>query len=464
MMEWTRWEGHVVNGAFPLRRLLGSSDHSAVFLSEYAEERSEAALKLLPSNPATAKAQLQQWQAATRLTHPHLLRLIDFGRCQLGEQHFLYLAMDYAPEQLSQVLAQRALTASEARELLVPVVDALAFLHRKQLVHGRLKPANVLVVGDQIKLSSDSIRGPGQSTAVLSTCGAYDPPEARKGRISPAGDVWTLGLMTVEALTQRVPEGSDTGLDPDAILLTADLEPDLVRTVRRCLSHDPADRPTIAFLETQLTGRLPRAPHATADESPITDSEPQQGIARRAQSLVGPLAQRVPSLVVPLAVVVAVAVLLWIGLHLARRPTHPASPLPSGAASAAASASAAAGANQVAQSSTPSAIAGTAARATAANAANGAVLAQSVPKVSLASRKTIHGHVKVAVRVSVDRAGHVIGASLEAPGPSRYFARLAQQAAREWRFVPAHDAGRREWLLWFDFSRDGTTARVAPPS
>jgi TonB family protein len=454
MMEWATWEGHVVEGAFALRRLLGCSDHSAVFLSEYAPEHSAAAIKLLPLNPATAKTQLHQWQAAKRVTHPHLLRLIDYGRCQLGEQHFLYVAMDYAPEQLSQVLRARALTAAEARELLVPVVDALAFLHRKELVHGRLKPANVLVVDDQIKLSSDSLRGPGQSTAVLSMRSAYDPPEARKGRISAAGDIWSLGLMTVEALTQRVPEGSDTGLDPDAILLTADLEPGLVRTVRRCLNRDPADRPTIAFLETQLTGRLPDTPRETAEESPITDSEPGRAILQRAQSLLG------PSLLGPIAAAVALVVLLWIGLHLARRHTHPVSPVSGAAASVPASAAPVTtepASSGESRSSTPSAIA-------SGGGGPGPVLAQSVPKVSLASRRTIRGHVKVGVRVSVDRTGHVIGASLEAPGPSRYFARLAQQAAREWRFVPAHDATRREWLLWFDFSREGTTARVAPPS
>jgi outer membrane biosynthesis protein TonB len=64
------------------------------------------------------------------------------------------------------------------------------------------------------------------------------------------------------------------------------------------------------------------------------------------------------------------------------------------------------------------------------------------------------------VRVLVDPAGSVIGALPENPGPSKYFARLADQAAREWKFVPADQQATRVWLVRFRFTRDGITTQV----
>jgi len=67
---WTRLEGQVVNGAFPLRRYLGSSDHSGVFLTEYAAQNlSHAALKLVPAIPTLAESQLAHWSAAAGVAH-----------------------------------------------------------------------------------------------------------------------------------------------------------------------------------------------------------------------------------------------------------------------------------------------------------------------------------------------------------------------------------------------------------
>jgi TonB family protein len=92
-----------------------------------------------------------------------------------------------------------------------------------------------------------------------------------------------------------------------------------------------------------------------------------------------------------------------------------------------------------------------------------AVLHQEIPNVSRSARESIHGHIKVTVRVAVDRSGAVVGQALEDPGSSKYFARVATEAARKWRFAPADDQNSREWLLRFEFGRDGTTARAAGP-
>jgi outer membrane biosynthesis protein TonB len=66
------------------------------------------------------------------------------------------------------------------------------------------------------------------------------------------------------------------------------------------------------------------------------------------------------------------------------------------------------------------------------------------------------------VRVLVDPAGNVIGALLENPGPSKYFARLADNASREWQFAPTDNEGARVWLVRFEFTSGGVAARAIP--
>jgi len=87
------------------------------------------------------------------------------------------------------------------------------------------------------------------------------------------------------------------------------------------------------------------------------------------------------------------------------------------------------------------------------------VLHQEFPNVPRGARESIRGHIKVSVRVTVDGAGNVVGATLENHGSSKYFARLAVDAARKWKFSPADEASRA-WLLLFEFSRGGTAGRA----
>jgi hypothetical protein len=75
----------------------------------------------------------------------------------------------------------------------------------------------------------------------------------------------------------------------------------------------------------------------------------------------------------------------------------------------------------------------------------------------------IRGHVNVAVRVLVDPSGNVVGEFFENPGPSRYFARLAGDAAGPWTFAPTDQRAFRVWLLRFEFTRDGATVRAVAP-
>ena len=88
------------------------------------------------------------------------------------------------------------------------------------------------------------------------------------------------------------------------------------------------------------------------------------------------------------------------------------------------------------------------------------VVHQEIPDISQTARQSIQGTIKVSVRVAVDASGNVVAESLENRGPSNYFARVANDAAKRWTFAPQQSQDSRRLLLEFAFTRAGTTARV----
>ena len=96
--------------------------------------------------------------------------------------------------------------------------------------------------------------------------------------------------------------------------------------------------------------------------------------------------------------------------------------------------------------------------------AKGAVTQRVSPEVASYARKTIHGTVAAAVRVTVDANGQVANAELKSTGRSRYFSRAALEAARAWKFRAAQKDGqpvKSVWILRFKFRQSGTeTAAV----
>ena len=253
--NWERWEHEVVNGVFPLHRSVRHSGHSAVFLTEHKSKAiPEALLKLVPAIPTLKEAQLSQWSMASRLSHPCLVRLLDTGSCRLGGLSFLYVVTEYAEASLAQIIAQRALEIEEFKKLMRPVLEGLSFLHRRQLVHGGLKPSNLLMFKERLKLASDAVRPAGESSASLAPASEFDPPESRDGSYSAAGDVWSLGVLIVEALTQKRPVWPDKMGGP---VLPKSLPVALVGVVLRCLNRNPTRRPTVEQLDAEINPMWP---------------------------------------------------------------------------------------------------------------------------------------------------------------------------------------------------------------
>src|ERR1039458_3662060 len=206
---WKTWEGRVVDGKFPLRQWLGSSEHSAVFLTERAGgEPQKAAVKLIPAETFSAHnieetAQLARWTDSAKLSHPHLIRLYECGRVQIDGGNFLYVVMEYAEENLAQILPQRPLSPAEVKEMLPPTAETLAFLHQAGFAHGHIKPSNIMAVDNQLKISADSLRKTGERDKQEPS--AYLAPEVANTGPSAAADIWSLGVMLVAVLTQHEP-------------------------------------------------------------------------------------------------------------------------------------------------------------------------------------------------------------------------------------------------------------------
>jgi len=273
---WKTWEGQAVDG-FPLRQYLGGSDHSAVYLTQLNSSGEEkAAIKFIPAD-ASAYAQLAKWRVAGELTHAHLLQLIRVGRCELADKNFLYVVMEYAEENLSEILPQRALEPDEVRQVLESALDALTYLHGQGLAHTRIKPGNILAAGDQLKLSSDTLSEISSAPVGLAQAGIYAAPESTTAPISAAADVWSLGVTLVEALTQRTP----------VLRGQMDVELPVPETIpapyldiaRRCLQVDPSRRASLreisALLNPTLTapyrdGSQHADSHTPATQSPET--------------------------------------------------------------------------------------------------------------------------------------------------------------------------------------------------
>jgi outer membrane biosynthesis protein TonB len=450
---WTRLQGQVVNGVFPLGRLLGCSDHSGVFLTRSAGHPGEVAIKLVPTNRALAESQLPRWKRAGGLAHPHLLRLLEWGGCQLEGLPYLYSVMEYADQTLAQLLLQRAMTDAEAQEMLPPILDTLAYLHGRELVQGQLKPANILVVGDQLKLASDTVRRFSEGPIDGKAATVCDPPEARHGNSSAAGDIWALGVTLFEALTRRQPPAA----------LPADFSPGFHDMVSRCLLPRPQDRPSVAELLAWTRGRSPPAALAPpAPDTPATaaavPSPPQSTVEQPAPEVarsVPPAAQSAATPPIPRALLtvilaaVAVLALGWLGVRLLTTHSAPApAPLQAPAESS----------PGVTASATPAAQAHSPGRGNVT--APPAALHEVIPDVSQGARRTIHGHIKVWVRVSVDQDGSVSAAVADRTGPSGYFQRVAVEAARKWTFPAVETPSQRTMQVRFDFSRDGTTAHA----
>lgn len=438
-VAWRTQEGTTVDGKFPLRQWLGGSDHSAVFLTERlllgVTGAQRAALKLIPADSAD---QLARWTAAAQLSHPHLIRIFDSGRCQIEGERFHYVVTEFAEEDLSQILPQRPLTPGETADMLPPLLDALSYLHSKGYVHAHVRPSNVLAVGDQLKLSSDQLVRMADATSGQRRRDVFDAPETAAGVFTPESDVWSVGATLVAALTQGsgLPGDGPQG-DPK---LPASMPEPFRGIARECLHLDPKRRSSIGEIMARLQ---------PAGRSVPAETEPRTAPPRQRSS-------RTPVTMAILVVAILVSLIAFFsrGKNSPQVPpvqsqqpaqTAPAIPQSAPQETPGVRATAPPAKPHAAQTPKPA-------------SSEGAVVHQVLPEVPQSARNTITGKIRVVVRVEVDASGKVTAARLTSPGPSKYFARLALNAAQRWQFAPAEGQGSSTWQIRFRFGRKGTEA------
>ena len=497
---WKEWEGQLVS-EFRLGEHLGGTERAGVFLTAYGPESRKAVIKLIPVetwDPAAIEAELSRLNAARELTHPHLLQIFQAGRGKFEDTEVVFAVMEYADEDLSQILPTRPLQAGEVREILKPTLDALGYLHEKGLVHGGLKPANVMAIGDQLKLSSDGISRIGEKRGLPGESGDCDPPESAWGEISAASDIWSLGMLLVMALTQRFPGWDASGEEP---ILADSVPPPFGDVARHCLRRDARAR----WRLTDIAGRLGFGNVEESTRGPKQESRPTRTTARVAVAAQSAAPQ--PKMISEkfhyqpgsnawgyiAAAVVLVIVAIFVGPRIfrsgsvhsrvgdsqkgrpqkdmtaQRRPkSESGKPTRSNSANAqvndpGASVEALRNTNSTGSDGKLEESAAIRSRAPRRSLTAGQVAKQVLPEVPQSARDTIRGTVRVGVRISVDSEGNVTEAELDPAGPSKYFAQLALEAAQQWRFDPPKVAGRNvlsDWLLQFQFT--GQETKVTP--
>jgi TonB family protein len=326
-------------------------------------------------------------------------------------------------------------------------------------------------------------------------------------------------VTIVQALTQSPPAWPDERRE--IVSWPAALPSAFVSIVRRCLSRYPAGRPTIPDLKA-LIKRVAHAPEpkieitkaavteeaaeatvtkaavtevaaveapgakaaateAALDETPVTEAAvatlteaaaSQAAVStaavtnaaaneppRQATAAELPVARRLSGPAIA-ATVLAVLAVIWIGWRLFH--SHPNN-LPQSASSNSQPSSPRGASAQNLPAPAPAPASSASVPSSTSAPGSAAVLHQAIPDVPRHARDSIRGRIKVMVRVTVDRSGNVVGEKLVGSGSSRYFARLASDAAAKWKFAPTDKQGSREWLLRFEFTRGGATGQVAAP-
>lgn len=218
-----RWLSHDVQpgetlGAWRLGQPIGEGGMGRVFLAERADGayRQQAAIKLLRRGlaPEAAARFAHERQILAGLDHPHIARLLDGGQTSLGQP---FLVMEYVDGQrLDQWCNGQQLGLHARLTLLRTLCEAVAYAHRRLVIHCDLKPSNVLVDRDgRLRLldfgiahiDGDTDRGPAGLTP------AYASPEQLRGEPpSVSSDVFSLGRLLQE-LMRRLPHGRERELN-----------------------------------------------------------------------------------------------------------------------------------------------------------------------------------------------------------------------------------------------------------
>lgn len=261
--------GKLIGGSFVVRELIGVGGMGRVYRGEQNTLGRTVAIKVIHPHLAGDDQTVQRFyteaRAASRLNHPNSVSVIDFGRSDDG---VLYLVMEYLDgrDLAALMVEQGPIAIDRVVDLVAQTLDALAEAHELGIVHRDLKPENVLVLRSRSGAERVKVLDFGLATVVDSgvnvtrtglVCGtpAYMSPEQARGEVVDArSDLYSVGAMLFELLTDRPPFEADSAVkllmmhvnepppDPRVVAPQRDIPPMLAGVVMQALAKEPAQR------------------------------------------------------------------------------------------------------------------------------------------------------------------------------------------------------------------------------
>jgi predicted Ser/Thr protein kinase len=300
--------GDVIAERYELLEICGTGGMSTVYKAHDQLLERNVALKVLHPHYGEDEEYVERFRrearAVAQLSHPNIVTVIDRGEDD-GHQFIVFEFID--GENLKELIGRSGpLPVRRAIELAVAVAEGLAFAHQQGLVHRDVKPQNVLLNGDGeakvtdfgIARSLDVEHGVTQTGTVMGTSNYLSPEQASGKPVTPATDVYSLGVVLYELLTAEVPFPGDNFVavamkhlndpPPDILQIRPDVPLRLASALDRALEKDPGRRfPSMDEFAAELRRSLHElgsfdAEHTFIAPSPaLRDSAPHRVRARR---------------------------------------------------------------------------------------------------------------------------------------------------------------------------------------
>lgn len=219
-------------------RLTGETVALKRVLTHALQPAGEAALRL---------ALAHEFQALAGLRHPNIIGVRDYGFDTSGQPYFT-MELLYNPRSL---VAAGQFSAPAAKvSLLLPVLHALAYIHRRGVIHRDLKPGNILVSGSRVKVLDFGLAAIGGQQAPSSGTLRYMAPEVLRGAAATvAADLYAVGVLAYELLAGWHPFApTGQAISPELLLTLepdwsyVDIAPPLLAVLQRLLAKQPVDR------------------------------------------------------------------------------------------------------------------------------------------------------------------------------------------------------------------------------
>jgi eukaryotic-like serine/threonine-protein kinase len=250
----------VFDGRYKVVRKLGTGGMANVYLAEDQELGRRVAIKMLDARHSQDEQFVERFRREAKnvagLSHPNIVSIYDRGEAE----GTYYIAMEYLEGRtLKELLVARGPTPLPvAIDYTRQILAAVGFAHRHGIVHRDIKPHNVVVAPDgRLKVTDFGIARSGTSQmteagSIIGTAQYLSPEQAKGAPVTPASDLYSVGIVLHEMLTGSVPFTGDTPLEIAMKHLSATPEPpseqrseiphELDSIVLRALAKDPADR------------------------------------------------------------------------------------------------------------------------------------------------------------------------------------------------------------------------------